>query len=102
MITNEIPVTILLAYFSLPRHIRKGMLIRRIITSDLCAQLVASNFAKNQENFKGELCLNVITPFTISAVVLQLRDVPKRVIRVKQNGKVLAVVRGATAPLAPP
>ena len=39
-------------------------------------QLVASNFAKNQENFKGELWLNVITPFTIIVVVVQLRDVP--------------------------
>ena len=34
---------------------------------------------KNQENFK-ELCLNVITPFTIIVVVLQLRDVPLTVI----------------------
>ena len=85
MITNKVPVTILQAYFSLPRHIHKGTLIRRIITSDLCIavgcqQLVASNFAKNQENFEGELCLNVITPFTIILVVLQLRDVPKTVI----------------------
>ena len=44
------------------------------------SELIASNFAKNQENFKGGLCLNVITPFTIIAVVLQLRDVPKTVI----------------------
>ena len=44
------------------------------------SELVASNFAKNQENFKGGLCLNVITPFTIIVVVLQLRDVPKTVI----------------------
>ena len=51
MITNEVPVTILQAYFSLPR-----------------------------ENFKGESCLNVITPFTIIVVVLQLRGVPKTVI----------------------
>ena len=29
-----LPVTILQAYFSLPRHIRKGMLIRWIIMSD--------------------------------------------------------------------
>ena len=44
------------------------------------SELVASNFAENQENFKGGLCLNVITPFTIIVVVLQLRDVPKTVI----------------------
>ena len=46
----------------------------------------ACNSASNQENFKGELCLNVITPCTIIVVVLQLRDVPKTVIRVNQNG----------------
>ena len=73
MITNEVPVTILRAYFSLPR-----------------------------ENFKGESCLNVITPFTIIVVVLQLRGVPKTVIWVNQNGGAQAVVRGGgTAPLAP-
>ena len=49
-------------------------------------QLVANNFAKNRENYKGELCLNVITPFIIIVVVLQSRDVPKTVIRVTQNG----------------
>ena len=27
--------------------------------------LVASNFAKNRENVQGELCLNVIIPFSI-------------------------------------
>ena len=42
--------------------------------------LVTSNFAKIQENFKGELCLNAVAPFTIIVVVLQLRDVPKTVI----------------------
>ena len=57
-------------------------------------QLVANNFAKNRENYNGELCLNVITPFIIIAVVLQSRDVPKTVIRVTQNGR--------HASLAPP
>ena len=42
--------------------------------------LIASNFAKNQENFKGGSFLNVIIPFTFIAVVLQLRDGPKTVI----------------------
>ena len=64
MITNEVPVTTLQAYFSLPRHIRNGMLIRMIVVSDLCTAVGCQ-----------ELCLNVITPFTIS-VVFQFRDVP--------------------------
>ena len=46
MITDEIPVTILQAYMSLPRHIHKGVLIRRNIASDLHAAAVANNFAK--------------------------------------------------------
>ena len=36
IITNKVPVTVMQAYMSLPRYIRKGMLIRWIITSDLC------------------------------------------------------------------
>ena len=36
IITNEVPVTILQACISLLRHIRKGVLIRRNIASDLC------------------------------------------------------------------
>ena len=76
MITNEVPVMILQAYFSLPRHIRSGMLIRMIITSDLCTAVGCQQLSKNQENFKGKLCLNVIAPFTIIVVVLQLRDAP--------------------------
>ena len=63
--------------------------------------MVASNFVTNQENFKKESCLNVITPFTIIVVVLQLRGVPKTVIWVHQNGGAQAVVRGGMAPLAP-
>ena len=55
------------AYIPISRHIRKGVLIRRITASRLCAelQLVTNNFAKNRENGKGELCLNVIIPFSI-------------------------------------
>ena len=36
IITNEVPVTILQAYISLSRCIRKGVLIKRNIASDLC------------------------------------------------------------------
>ena len=77
MITNKIPVTILQAYFSLPRHTGKDMLVRRIITSDLCTQLVASNFAKNQQNFKEELCLNVITRGGVEDTKLEAKDTKK-------------------------
>ena len=51
MITNKVAVTILQAHFSLPRHIRpgasvKGMLIRRIFTSDLCTAVGCQQFRK--------------------------------------------------------
>ena len=36
LITNEVSITILQAYISLSRHIRKGVLIRRNMASDLC------------------------------------------------------------------
>ena len=80
MITNEEPVTILQVYFSLPRHIRKGMLIRWIITSDLCTAVGCQQFHRESRKLQRGLCLNVITRFTIFVVVLQLRDVPKTVI----------------------
>ena len=101
MITNEVPVTILQAYFSLPRRIRKAILIRRLLRQIYVQQLVARNFAKNQENFKGELCLNVITPFAIIVVVLQLRDVPKALSWVNQNGGHKQSL-GGHAPPGPP
>ena len=36
IITNEVPVSILHAYIPIPRHIRKGVFIRRVIASHLC------------------------------------------------------------------
>ena len=80
MITNEVPVTILQVYFSLPRHMYVNKMEYYVGFMYSSSGLVASNFEKNQENFKGGLCLNVITPFTIIVAVLHLRDVPKTVI----------------------
>ena len=104
MITNEVPVTILQAYFSLPRLILKVCLQDDLLGQIYVQKLVACNSASNQENFKGELCLNVITPCTIIVVVLQLRDVPKTVIRVNQNGghKQSLGGGGARPPYLPP
>ena len=77
MITNEVPVTILQAFFSFPRHIREGMLIRRIITSDLCTAVGCQQFCNESRKLRKRISLNVITPFIIIVVVLQLRSVPK-------------------------
>ena len=86
MITNEVSVAILQSYMSLPQHIRKAPLIRRIITPRLCTAIGSQQFRKESRKLQGELCLNVITPFTIIVVVLQLRDGPKTAIWVNQNG----------------
>ena len=44
IITNEVPITILSAYIPTLQHIRKGVLIRRIIVSHLCTAVVAQQF----------------------------------------------------------
>ena len=49
MITNEVPVTILQAYFFLPLHIRKDMLIRWSITSDLRTAVGCQLFCKESK-----------------------------------------------------
>ena len=55
MITNEVSVTILQAYFSLPRHIRKGMLMRWIITSDLCKAVGCQQFRKESRKLQRRI-----------------------------------------------
>ena len=82
VIANEVPLTILLAYTPIPRHICKDVLISWIIASQLrtvLQQLVTSNFAKNRENGKREISLTAIIPFAIIVVVLFLHDVPNKV-----------------------
>ena len=81
MITNEVQVTILQAY-------------RTYLFRDTSAKVGYIILIRNRrllpvrqiyvQHFKEELCLNVITLFTIIVVVL--RDVPKTVIWVNQNG----------------
>ena len=78
IITDEVPVTILQAYMSLPRHIGKGVLIRRSIASDLCTAI-----------------------FPSLSVVMSLCDVPKTVFLVNQNGGTSSRY-GGTAPLPNP
>ena len=80
MITNEVPVTILQAYFSLPRHIRKDILIRRIITSDLRTAVGCLQFRNESRKLRRRIMFERNYSFTIIAVVLQLRNVPKTAI----------------------
>ena len=48
---------------------------------------MASNFAKNWENFKRELCLNVIIPFPIIACCFVVTWCSKNVFLVNRNGR---------------
>ena len=41
------------------------------------SEVVASNFAKNQKNFEGELCLNVITRGGVEDTKLEAKDTKK-------------------------
>ena len=96
IITNQVPpVRISKGYISLPRHIRKDVLIRRNIASDICVaqQLVVSNFAKNQENVKGELCLNVIILFSIIACCLVIKWCSENNILSKPKWRAQATVK---------
>ena len=63
-------------------------------------QFVASNFAKNGENFKRGLCLNVITVFLFALlpVVLSLCDVPKMYSVLTEMGRHKQSLGGARLP----
>ena len=52
MITNEVSVTILHAYFSLPRHILEG---RWIITSDLCTAVGCQQFCNESRKLQRRI-----------------------------------------------
>ena len=102
VITSEMPVTILQAYICLPRHIRKGMLIRRIIASHLCTAFGCQLFHIESRKRQRRIMLNVIITFTIIVCCLALRDVPKTVLWVNQNeGRARAADRGAWPPCPP-
>ena len=74
IITNEVPVTILSAFISIPLHIRNGVLIRQIIASYLCTAVSGpQQYCKEWKNFKRELCLNVIISFSITACCVVVR-----------------------------
>ena len=56
IITNEIPVTLLKAFIPIARHIRKGVLIRRIIGSRLCKAVGGQQFCKQSRKLQTRIC----------------------------------------------
>ena len=80
IITNEVSVTVLQAYMSLPRHIRQGVVIRQIIAPGLCntevdCQQFRKESRKRQRRFERD---NSFFHHFLS-VVLSLSDIPKTV-----------------------
>ena len=55
IITNKVPVTILQAFTALPRHIRKGSLIRPIIASHLCTAVGCQQFRKESRKCQRKI-----------------------------------------------
>ena len=55
MITNEVSVTNLLAYVPNSRHIRKGVLIRRIIASHLCTAVGRQQFREESRKLQKRI-----------------------------------------------
>ena len=49
---STLPVTILQAYISLPRHFRKGALVRQIIASHLCAAVGCQQFRQESRKLQ--------------------------------------------------
>ena len=69
------------------RHIRKDVLTRRIIASYLRTAVGGQQYEKNRENYKRELCMNVvIIPFSIIACCLVVTWCFKNAFWVNRNG----------------
>ena len=67
----------------------------------IAQHLIASNFAKNCENVKGELCLNVIIPFSIIVCCLVVARWSKNGILSEPKWEAQAAVREGTTPPGP-
>ena len=71
---------------SLPRHIRKGVSVRRNIASDLCTAVGCQQFRKESKKHQRRVMFKRNYLFFSFSVVLSLRDVTKAVFLVNQNG----------------
>ena len=101
MITIEVPETILQAYFSLPRRIRKGMLIRWIITSDLCTARDCQQFRKESRKPRSRIMFERNYSFYHHCCCLAVTGCSKNSSLSKAKWGAQAIVGGDSAPLAP-
>ena len=64
IITNEVPATILQAYISISRHIRKGVLISRNVSSDLYeTEVGCQQFCKESRKHQRRIMFERIYSF---------------------------------------
>ena len=87
IITNAVPETNLQAYTSLSRHIRKDLLTRRSIASDVCDTAVGCpQFCKELRKRPKRIMFERNYSFFQSlCVALTLSDVPKIVFLINLN-----------------
>ena len=71
---------------SVPRHIHKDVLIRRIIASHLCTPIDFRQFRKELRKLETRISLIVIIPFSISVCCLVVTWCSKNMFWVNQNG----------------
>ena len=87
IITNAVPETNLQAYTSLSRHIRKDLLTRRSIASDVCDTAVGcQQFCKElRKRSKRIMFERNYSFFQSLCVALTLSDIPKSVFLINLN-----------------
>ena len=87
IITNEVPVTILQAYISLPRHIQKGLLIRQIIASYLCPAVELLAISRRIEKTSNEnYAWMLLFHFPLLSIVLSCTWCFQNIFWVNRNG----------------
>ena len=102
MITNAVPVTILLAYIPIPRHIRNSVLIRRIIASHLCTVVGGQRFCKESKKLQTRIIFERSDSFFYYCLLSCRHVMFQKSILSKLKWGAQAVVRGGTAPSCPP
>ena len=102
IITNDVPETTLQAYMSLPRHIRRGVLIRRNIAQIYVQQLVASNCKESRKCQRRIMFERNYSSFFHHCLLSFVARCSKNTILCKPKWGAQADVRGGTAPLASP
>ena len=101
LITNEVPVTILFSCIPIPRHIRKGVLIRLIIAFHLCTAVGCHNLCKESRKFQTRIIFERYYSFFCYCLLSCRNVMLRKSILCKPKwgwGGAQEVVRGARPP----